>query len=65
MYSYYIVYLLLFQTLAKMEKSVKIKTWFTQEEALKFSTFLVETDEDANMVRCRGPKSTNRPKSSK
>ena len=37
-------------------KSIKIKTWFTEEEALKFSTFLVENEYDANMIRCRAPK---------
>ena len=39
-------------------KSVKIKTWFTEEEALKFSTFLFENEYDANMIRCRAPKCT-------
>ena len=40
-------------------KSVKIKTWFTEEEALKFSTFLFENEYDANMIRCRVPKCTS------
>ena len=40
-------------------KSVKIKTWFTEEEALKFSTFLFENEYDANMIRCRAPKCTS------
>ena len=37
-------------------KSIKIKTWFTEEEALKFSTFLIENEYDANMIRRRAPK---------
>ena len=42
----------------KLKKSVKIKTWYTKEEVFKFSSFLYETDLDANMVRYWDSKST-------
>ena len=42
----------------KMKKSVKIKTWYTKEEVFKISSFLYETELDANMVRYWDSKST-------
>ena len=44
----------------KMKKSVKIKTWFTKEEVLKFSSFFYDTELDANMIRYGGSKSTSK-----
>jgi len=40
-------------------KSIKIKTWFTEEEVLKFSTFLFENGFNTNRIRGRAPKCTS------